>query len=297
MPRTRTLRLAALLVALWTATAARAELELEGFRASPEELQSHAQRICLRAATTEYELKAWPTRKAWFEQFLAHKLAQRGFELVPSERVEAAALAARREAGGIYDPLTGRPMPAKRMSVASAERERLVNELGCQALLRPEIQLVRVRYGEKRAEFDHVSHALDDAEDSYGRMTALSLWIELQTPEGTELLARGGGIETLALVKGRGAFAPAGFEEIDPSRLLATDVWNARAVLAALGALALPPTPGVTACLAEPDAAKTDLPTRRARCELREFTFVPPSEARASPGETSGASKPLRLGR
>ena len=264
----------------------------EGFRVAPYDLRAKLKTVCLRSIESDVEIADWRLRSAWLEQFLAHELEQAGFSVADSKRTEEVAQAARTASGGLYDRYTGQPLAAKRAPVELAERERLASELHCDALLQPSIQLVRVRWQDGRASWDHIAHSMGGGSGWLGTAAALTLWLELRATDGKLLLARGGGIETLSSVKGGGFLTPAEYADIDPARLLASDVWNARAVLAALGALTNPPTQAISQCIEQRRAqAQADKKHReeidpvgsRVACELAAFQFVPPPEEKTEP--------------
>lgn len=268
-----------LALAVVTAGSAEAEPDLsrEGFRVGPSDLIDTVSRICLTPLESDLEILEWESRAAWIEQFLAHKLAHAGFETVPSARVAEARAAAEREAGGIYDTLTGRAMPAKRAGVESAQRAALAR-LGCKAVLHAEIHLVRLRWETGVASWDYVRHSMGGGELYLGTADGLSLWLALRTLDGTELLVRAGGIEPLWKLEGGGFWSDPEWQDAHPQALLQTPHLNARAVIAALGALAEPAAPEIVACVdaAAKTTRKLDRVAQRAACEVERFTFVAP---------------------
>lgn len=278
------MRRALLLALLLTAGAAYAassdELAREGFRTPPDQLKAKVGKICLTALDSDLEIAEWEARAAWFEQFLAHKLAHAGFESAPSARVGEVLSAAAKAAGGAYDPLTGRAMPTKRAAVQAAQRTALASELGCHALLVPAIHLVRLRWDRGVAAWDYVRHAMGGGELYLGTADGLSLRLSLVALDDTELLVRSGGIEPLARLEGGVWFDPE-WKDADPRALLNDTTLNARAVIAALGALAVPAPTEVQACVDAAAAAsrkEIDRAAQRAACEVQRFAFVPPAK-------------------
>lgn len=266
-------------------------LEEEGFRVAPAELRAKVKTICLREITGDLARERYRLRRLWLEQFISSQLARAGFETVPSERVEDVLARARKQAGGMHDPFTGRVMPAKREAVLRAERSALSAELGCEATLAPAIHVVRMRWQQGVASWDYVDHALGGGGAYLGTAQALSLWLELRSISGLPLLERAGGIQSLSTLEG-GLFSDPEWRDATPEHLLGNAMWNARGVIAALGALAPPPSPEVAQCIARV-TKKVDPVAQRAQCESEAFVFVPPperkDEARAKGDEPAPA--------
>ncbi|MFI5321836.1 MAG: hypothetical protein ACHQ6V_19845, partial [Myxococcota bacterium] len=268
------------------------DLEQEGFRVPPSELQASVQTICLRAPRADLPIGQWALRSAWMEQFLAKKLGEAHFGTVPSERVERAAAEATKAAGGMYDPLTGRAMPAKRETVLRAEREALRSTLGCQAELAIEIHVVRLRWTERVAQWDYVYQDLGGGDLYIGTAQGLSLWLALRSLEGVPLLERAGGIESLTSIDNAFLSEPR-LKDANPASLLNNTTWNARAAIAALGALAQQPSPATAQCVAQAKAkGKVDPVAQRALCEAQAFVFAPPPERPAEAADAQPAAKP-----
>ena len=267
-----------------------APLDEEGFRVAPAELRSKVKKICLREATGDIPPGALGSRMRWLEQFISSQLRRAGFETVPSERVEGALAKARKQAGGMHDPFTGRVMPAKRESVVKAERTALGGELGCEATLAPAIHVVRMRWQQGVASWDYVQHSLGGGSAYLGTAQALSLWLELRAISGAPLLERAGGLQSLTTLEG-GFLSDPEWHDAAPENLLANPSWNARAVIAALGALAPAPSPEVTQCIARA-TKKVDAAVQRAQCESEAFVFVPPAEKRERQGAPAEPAPP-----
>jgi len=270
-------------VALASAAGA-APYDEEGFRLTPAELLMKVKRICLREPAGDLPREVYASRMLWLEQFIAAQLARSELESVPSQRTEAALAEARKRAGGMHDAFTGRVMPAKREAVLAAERSALV-ELGCDATLAPEIHVVRLRWEEGVASWDHVRHSLGGGRSYLGTALGISLWLELRAISGEALLERAGGIQSLSTLEGGTVFDPK-WHDARPENLLGSGMWNARAVIAALGALAPAPTPEVAQCIAAA-TKNVDAQAQRAQCEAEAFAFVPPADPEKSQPDAS----------
>jgi len=257
----------------------------EGFRVSPQELRATVKKICLREIAGDLDGERYRPRLLWLEQFISSQLARAGFATVGSDRVEPALAKARAQAGGMHDAFTGRVMPAKRVAVEGAERSALA-ELGCGATLAPAIHVVRMRWREGVASWDYIEHSLGGGSAYVGTAQAISLWLELRDVSGTALIERAGGIESLSTLEG-GFLSDPEWHDAAPENLLGTAMWNARAVIAALGALVPPPSPEVAQCIARV-TKKVDPVAQRAQCEAEAFAFVPPKkeEAQAKPDQS-----------
>jgi hypothetical protein len=162
----------------------------EGFRVPRESLKTDLKKFCLREVGGDLPRAYFRTRFLWLEQFAAKLLSRAGFESMPSERVEAALAVARTDAGGFYDPFTGRAMAAKREAVANAERLALTEKLGCDATLALELHLVRMRWQDGIGSWDYVQRPMGGGALYVGTGQALSLWLEMRSIQGMALVER-----------------------------------------------------------------------------------------------------------
>jgi hypothetical protein len=238
------------------------------------------------------EIAEWPARRAFVEQFLTEQLARAGFRVIPPDRVAALGDRLEREAGGVYDPLTGVRDRAKHARLREAFRRRAPEELGCAALATPTVEFGTTNFMETIAAWDHVEHSVGKAWGYSGWVGALSLHLKISAPDGRALFERWAGIETLSQWQnGR-------FHDLGASARLANRANLARAAVAVLGELAQPVDDGLVDCLRgemmrtrakdrpTPGAervkrwASTDRKGIEARgaCEVARFAFVPPRD-------------------
>lgn len=185
-----------------------------------------------------------PARVARFATLLVESLRQRGFSVVAATETTAALDRISREEGGGYDIYTGERDEAASRAISRRVRERLGEELSCQALLSPRIVYVGVFWLAERGLFSNGTASWDGARvdlgagrNAHGSIGALSLQVRVADLDDRELYYGAGGIRTTSIMVA--GWSGTQFEPIEPTQLLADEALNRRAIQLALEQLPL----------------------------------------------------------
>ncbi len=145
--------------------------------------------------------------RALFESAITAKLKNAGIAVVPATDAGPIIEEKTKEAGGIFDPTTGKPDEAKVKALNAAIGRELKARFNTDALLTPSIRVVNAALSHDQAHWDGATEgagkggfwkALVRTHSGYVR--ALSLVVVLADPEGQLLYAKGGGIQVLGNV-------------------------------------------------------------------------------------------------
>jgi hypothetical protein len=183
-----------------------------------------------------------PPRIARFAAIIEEELRKRGFEVVRASDTTAVIDRLTREEGGFYDSDTGERQPDRYRAVSQRVRERLGQELACQALLSPRIIYVTAFWLAEHGMFSNGTASWDGARvdlgtgrNAHGSIGALSLQVRITDLSDRELFFGTGGIRTTSEVKED--FLRMDFVPVEPARLLADEPLNRAAVQRALEGL------------------------------------------------------------
>lgn len=163
-------------------------------------VRSGVQSICLWSVETDLDLAATDPRLASYEQVLAAELGSAGYTVVDSARTTAVWNKVLRDQGGYYDPRSGRRDAARYEHLKSMAGAALKTQLGCEALARPNLAVVRSRWSGTSAHWDGTRDELEGgAWGTSGTVLALSLWLRIGSlPADDEIYFRSGGVQVLA---------------------------------------------------------------------------------------------------
>jgi hypothetical protein len=151
--------------------------------------------------------------RALFASAIAAKLKNAGFAVVPPTDAGPIIEEKTKEAGGIFDPTTGKPDEAKVKALNAAIGRELKARFNADALLTPSIRVVNAALSHDQAHWDGATEGAGKGgfwkalvRTHSGSIRALSLVVVLADPEGQLLYAKGGGIQVLGNVTMGGEF-------------------------------------------------------------------------------------------
>ena len=177
--------------------------------------------------------------RALFASAIAAKLKNAGIAVVPGTEAGPIMEEKTKEAGGIFDPTTGKPDDAKVKALSAAIGRELKARFNADALLVPIIHVVSATLSHDQAHWDGASERAGKGgfwkalvRTHSGSIRALSLVVVLSDPEGKLLYAKGGGIQVLGNVTMGGEF-----EQRPRSELFADGDRNENAIHIALDPL------------------------------------------------------------
>ena len=176
--------------------------------------------------------------KARYEKQLSDRLAKLGFHVIAPSIYARAADAAASEVGGVYDPITGKPVPEKAKAAQQALGRLLRETHAVDAIVSAEFTRVGASYDiQGYAAWDGTSQSVFATAAGWngkpytGTQSALSLLVRLEDVSGQHLYSKRGGIELTAL------FINGDFDRLPPEKLLLDGGKMAHAVEVALSGL------------------------------------------------------------
>lgn len=195
-------------------------------------------RLCMLPPSVPFE-KDDP-RKAMLEEKVARRFEEGLFEVIRSSETEPLVEAVDEHWGAIYDPAFGNVVP----NALAAQRQEMIRVLrtglGCEALIRVSVQVIRALYAGGSARWDGVVVQINTPArqwllgDEWGWVAALSLWVELFDLDGESLSFRSAGIEPLINFSIRRQV-----DRLPEDRWLRDEIAVDRAIDSALGPMAL----------------------------------------------------------
>ena len=183
------------------------------------------------------------TAVPYFERVLTQRLERSGFRVIAPEVGRAVYDTLALTTQNKYDVETGEPNPAVMEGLKTAFAQRMAERHGADAVLFPDILLVRARIDGARAEWDGVQEAVEQglidrtgASESFrtGSLAALSLGVEVVLPSGERLHTGRGGVEFVEPLRQRQAVPVQYRGQVTKEGLLQEPTRVERAVLLAL---------------------------------------------------------------
>jgi hypothetical protein len=151
--------------------------------------------------------------RALFASAIAARLKNAGIAVVPGTDAGPIIDEKTKEAGGIFDPTTGKPDEAKLRVLNAVIGQELKARFNADALLIPSIRVVNAALSHDQAHWDGASEGAGKGgfwkalmRTHSGTIRALSLLVVLAGSEGQLLYAKGGGIQLLGNVTVGGEF-------------------------------------------------------------------------------------------
>ena len=177
--------------------------------------------------------------RALFASAIAAKLKNAGIAVVPGTEAGPIIEEKTKEAGGIFDPTTGKPDEAKLKALNASIGRELKGRFKADALLIPSIRVVSAALSHDQAKWDGASEGAGKGgfwkalvRTHSGSIRALSLVVVLADSDGQLLYVKGGGIQVLGNVTMGGEF-----EQRPRSELFADGDRNENAIHIALDPL------------------------------------------------------------
>lgn len=145
--------------------------------------------------------------RALFSSAIAAKLKNAGFAVVPATDAGPVIEQKTKDAGGVFDPTTGKADEAKVKALNAAIGHELKARFNADAVLVPSIRVVNAALSHDQAHWDGASEGAGKGgfwkamvRTHSGSIRALSLVVILADPDGQLLYAKGGGIQVLGNV-------------------------------------------------------------------------------------------------
>lgn len=197
-----------------------------------------ATRLCFLPPSLPFEED--DERFEMLEEKVSSVFESAGFEITGSEEVREVYQPVKQEWGEVFDPLTGRTSVEKQFRFQQEVGGAYRDALGCDALVRVSLALVRARYAMPFATWDGTKRRVMSTErtlvaalfgiSEFGWVSALSIWIRLMDPEGNAIGFRSAGVEPLVEI----TFSR-NLDKLPEDRWLRDEVGLDRAIESALG--------------------------------------------------------------
>ena len=171
------------------------------------------------------------------EDLVSSELKQAGFEVIPSSVYQSVTQPIVEDAGGSFDPSTGKADTQKALQILTLARAELAEKHGADAVLYPQVTLVKANWKDGMARWDGVSTGITGktgfgctagASNRKGTTGASSLKVTVVDADGTVQYSQTGGIELLS-------HYDSGFKRVPQSELYRDKERNHQAVQIALG--------------------------------------------------------------
>lgn len=219
------------------------------FRIDESVFRERIQTLCLEPISNPFSLPEGDKRIEKLTGLLIGELEARGFSVVRSDRLAELRKRELESAGGIYDPHTGRIVPARYEAFMARYLESAGAKLGCDAILHASVAVVTASFYSNWAEWDGAREKIGSSGYS-GTVPAISLWVEITDLEQQELYFRSGGIQILKKLDT--GFLKAELEPIPQEQILARKDRCLEAVRLALAMLGTPTLDAGTASDSRP---------------------------------------------
>jgi hypothetical protein len=210
------------------------------------QFREKVRRIALAPIVVPPQLGVAEPAKLAFDALIEAKLREAGFATYPAKEWGEVFGRVQKEAGGVFDPNTGRPDDAKIKLIWEKTAAEVRNRFQLDAVLLPRVQVVNADWRSASANWDGVSEMLASgmgllgAPNAFGTMPALSLVVSIGAgdSEATAYYRHRGGIQVLEkLTPISERFSGKIFAPVPPEQLLADAERNRGAVDVALGPL------------------------------------------------------------
>ena len=173
-----------------------------GFTVPPERFFARTERLQLVPARIPDDVRVSQDVVAAIDSALAVTAALLGVEVVPAHEYATIWRRLTREAGGFFDPYTGRrDEPEFDAAVSQLYRE-LEERFHPDALLYPELIVVEALVEGNEARWGGTAQRLDDAPEPGSAVLALTLAVAIDDLEGNELYYREAGLVILDEAEG-----------------------------------------------------------------------------------------------
>ena len=197
--------------------------------------------IALAPVIEPGELKDVEPSRGKFDSLLTAQLTSAGFVVVPSKESGAIWKRVTDSLGGLFNVATGERDTVKLSTARKLTMDELHTRFHADGWLHPQIIFAMAKFDGGTARWDGVSESYQSfgkkfltalfGGGTYGRTSALSVWVDLEDLQGKDLYINEGGLQLY--------LKPAGhdWKAIPPAELYADPARNAAAVSIALGPL------------------------------------------------------------
>lgn len=199
------------------------------FRTDPVELYNRVKTVAVAPVRIDCCVEEPKALQEALGRRISEKLKEAGFAVVGSDVYEAVWNRVGEEAGGFFDPITGKKHTDRLQEARQKAVEELKTKHSAQAMLWPVVETVEVGFNGPVASWHGISEPLGakgkGGPAGRGMVAALSLYVSLEDMDRGRLYMNAGGIQLLGKFDSRGRPVAVPEEEI-----MAGEERNRRAV-------------------------------------------------------------------
>ena len=210
------------------------------FQVKKEEIRDRVKIVALAPVGVGDDVPNGTEARQEFGEMVASELGTLGFQTVPTTEYEQVFNRLRDEAGGFFDPNTGKADNEKFKKVNDLCRRELATKFHADAVLYPAIHVFSVHFFQDHAKWDGVKESIGGAVPGWvsaftgtyssGTVPALSLCVTLKDIDGNNLYSECGGIQLAAKLVGHS------FRKVNDEKILTDPQRNTNAVAIAFKA-------------------------------------------------------------
>ena len=239
MNRFRLIALMAL--ALLAGGCASSKPQYNPFQVKKEDIRDRVKIVALASVRVGDDVPNGTEARQQFGELVANELGTLGFQTIPATEYEQVFNRLRDEAGGFFDPNTGKADNEKFKKVQDLCRRELATKFHVDAVLYPAIHVYTVHFVQDQAKWDGVRESVSGntlpgwvsalaGTYSSGTVAALSLCVSLRDIDGNNLYTECGGIQLAAKLFGHT------FHKVNDENILTDAQRNTNAVAIAFRA-------------------------------------------------------------
>ncbi len=191
---------------------------VDPFRVPDANLRQAVARLCLDSIASEIAIEDSEQRLSSFEELIVHRLESAGFQVVGSKETRKVREGIDDELGEAFDAHTGQAIAGSALAGTSRIRERLVDQLDCDAFVEVELAIVQAFWSDRVVLWDGREVWADGRDDlhqvgtvlrdlyiggvrGWGAIPALSLHLAIRDREDRVIFWNAGGIQPIATLR------------------------------------------------------------------------------------------------
>ena len=232
--------IALMALTLFVAGCASNKPQYNPFQVKKEDIRDRVKIVALAPVRVGDDMPNGTEARQQFGELVANELGTLGFQTVPGTEYEQVFNRLRDEAGGFFDPNTGKADNDKFKKVQDLCRRELATKFHADAVLYPAIHVFMVHFVQDHAKWDGVKESIGNAVPGWvsalsgtyssGTVPALSLCVTLKDIDGNNLYSECGGIQLAAKLVGHT------FQKVNDENILTDAQRNTNAVAIAFKA-------------------------------------------------------------
>jgi len=202
------------------------------FAVSKQDIRDRVKTVAVATVRMDDDIPNATQAKQDFGELIANELTSLGFQVVPAAEFEKVFNRLRDEAGGFFDPNTGKADNEKYKKVQELCRREMATKFHADAVLYPTITVRMIPFSQDSASWDGVRESLTGAGwleqyfggTHYGTVPALVFCAGLYDVDNNKMYSKCGGVQLLSKLRG------GGFAKVPDQNVLTDTQRNTNAV-------------------------------------------------------------------